>query len=276
MRPDDWHLTEDLTEFDAHAGGLLRERPALYTTQLTTLEKLRAEGTTARFGWRDGAFFYWLPTYNRLTLGVLTPSQADGLAAWLDGLGHRPAGVLADHDTASAFSEAWRERTGASYERFWRGRLHRLGELTPPEPRPAGAARLLDARDRGELMRWCDAFVTAVGESPAINAGTWAASRFADKHFTFWETPDGVPVSLAGSTSMVGGMIRVDPVYTPAGLRGQGYAGAVTAAVTGAALAAGASDVVLYTDPGNPTSNALYRRVGYVPLAEFTGYTFAY
>ena len=71
---------------------------------------------------------------------------------------------------------------------------------------------------------------------------------------------------------MVGGMVRVDPVYTPAHLRGRGYAGAVTVEVSRAALAAGATDVVLFTDPANPTSNALYQRIGYVPLTDWAVY----
>lgn len=41
-------------------------------------------------------------------------------------------------------------------------------------------------------------------------------------------------------------------------------------------LAAGATDVVLYSDPTNPTSNALYQRLGYVRIADFTGYKFSY
>ena len=48
----------------------------------------------------------------------------------------------------------------------------------------------------------------------------------------------------------------------------------MTVAVSQAALAAGATDVVLYTDPANVTSNALYRRIGYVPIATFRGYDF--
>jgi predicted GNAT family acetyltransferase len=74
---------------------------------------------------------------------------------------------------------------------------------------------------------------------------------------------------------MVAGMVRVDPVYTPAHLRGRGYAGAVTVEVSRAALTAGATDVVLYANPANPTSNALYQRLGYVPIADFVVYGFA-
>jgi predicted GNAT family acetyltransferase len=32
---------------------------------------------------------------------------------------------------------------------------------------------------------------------------------------------------------------------------------------------------VLFTDLGNPTSNAIYRRIGYEAVAEILGYDFA-
>jgi predicted GNAT family acetyltransferase len=73
---------------------------------------------------------------------------------------------------------------------------------------------------------------------------------------------------MAGVSRAVAGMMRVGPVYTPPGHRGLGYAGAVTAAVSRAALEGGAREVVLFTDLGNPTSNALYRRLGYQPVSD--------
>jgi predicted GNAT family acetyltransferase len=63
-------------------------------------------------------------------------------------------------------------------------------------------------------------------------------------------------------------MARVAPVYTPPSLRGRGYAGAVTAAVSQAALDAGATEVVLYTDLANPVSNSVYQRLGYRPVED--------
>jgi predicted GNAT family acetyltransferase len=50
----------------------------------------------------------------------------------------------------------------------------------------------------------------------------------------------------------------------------------VTVEASRAALAAGATDVVLFTDPDNPTSNALYQRIGYVHVADFAGYKFSH
>jgi predicted GNAT family acetyltransferase len=75
---------------------------------------------------------------------------------------------------------------------------------------------------------------------------------------------------MAGASRLEAGMIRVMAVYTPPGLRGRGYAGAVTTSVSQAALDAGAADVVLFTDLANPTSNALYQRLGYRPIEDRT------
>lgn len=49
----------------------------------------------------------------------------------------------------------------------------------------------------------------------------------------------------------------------------------MTLAAGRAALSAGATDVVLFADAANPTSNRLYRRIGFRPLADFTTYDFA-
>ncbi|WP_338061095.1 GNAT family N-acetyltransferase [Streptomyces kanamyceticus] len=81
---------------------------------------------------------------------------------------------------------------------------------------------------------------------------------------------------MAGVTRRTAGQVRVAPVYTPAALRGRGYGGAATVAVSRAALDAGASDVLLFTDLDNPTSNSLYQRIGYRPVRDYTQYDFAY
>ncbi|MFD8897919.1 GNAT family N-acetyltransferase [Streptomyces ardesiacus] len=288
MLPDDWHLTQDVDDFLTRAGGFLRSRPALHNTPLTDIEKLRmgrpdAHGpVSAVFGRLEAggevhAVFY-LTSRGRLGLTPLSVEQPDALAAHLTVLGHSPANVIADHDTATAFADSWQRHTGAAPALFWRTHLYRLGTLTPPQPPPEGRGRLTDGTDREQVVRWCREFCVIVGEQPSIDlidAGSWDDSRFGDRHFTLWETPDGIPVSMAAATSVIGGMVRIDPVYTPAHLRGRGYAAAVTAEASRAALAAGATDVVLFMDPDNPTSNALYQRMGYVHVADFAGYRFS-
>jgi len=292
MRSDCWHLTEDVDAFLARAGEFLRSRPALHTMPLTVTETLRTSQTPRTSGAdacdaeapvfgsleRSGkvtATFYHRPP-GLLNVTPLAPEHADTLAAHLADLGHILPGVSAEHRTARTFAAAWHQYTGATPTlREQRLRLYRLGTLAAPESLPAGRGRLAGEQDREQLMRWCGEFAVTVGEVPAADADAWARSRFAHKRFMFWETADGTPVSMAGMTPMVAGQIRVDPVYTPAHLRGRGYAGAVTVAVSRAALDAGATDVVLYADPNNATSNALYQRIGYRLIAGWGVYDFA-
>jgi predicted GNAT family acetyltransferase len=172
----------------------------------------------------------------------------------------------------------WLERA-ATPELKARLRLYRLGTLTLPEPLPKGQGRIANEEDREQLILWLREFDVSVGSAPSADAvadvGAGDDPRLASKRFVLWETPDGIPASMAGMTPVVAGQVRVDPVYTPAGLRGRGYAGAVTAEVSRVALAASATEVVLFTDLDNPTSNALYQRIGYRPVTDFASYDFS-
>ncbi|MFF9677435.1 GNAT family N-acetyltransferase [Streptomyces eurythermus] len=281
MRPDDWHLTEDVDAFLARAGGFLRSRPDLHTMALTVTASRPSPPSSPAplFGYLEESGEVRAAFHRRarglLSPTVLTPEQAGTLAARLAGLRHVLPGVSAEQHTAAAFAEAWRRHTGATPAlRAQRVRLYRLGTPAPPDPHPEGRARAVGERDHEHVVRWCRAFTADVGEDFPADDADWPGTRFAAKRFTFWETPDGTPVSMAGATAMVVGHVRVDPVYTPAHLRGRGYAGAVTAEVGRSARAAGAHTVVLFADPANPTSTALYQRLGYDPVAEFTVHDF--
>jgi predicted GNAT family acetyltransferase len=146
--------------------------------------------------------------------------------------------------------------------------------LTVPNPAPPGRARIVGEQDREQLMRWWGEFAEAVGDVAARDPAEWADSRIAYGGIMFWESEDGTPLSMAGVTPVVAGQVRVAPVYTPPHLRGHGYAGAVTAAVSRAVLATGIREVLLFTDLSNPTSNGLYQRIGYRAVADFVVYDF--
>jgi predicted GNAT family acetyltransferase len=152
-------------------------------------------------------------------------------------------------------------------------RLHRLGALTWPDPGPEGRPRVAGPQDRDLLLAWFDAFAVEVDDAAGQDHAAAVDERLSYGGITIWEAA-GAPTSIAGITRAVDGMIRVGPVYTPPALRGRGYAGGATAAVSQAALDAGATQVVLYTDLANPTSNALYERLGYRPVEDRTELTF--
>ncbi|MEV5435108.1 GNAT family N-acetyltransferase [Streptomyces sp. NPDC052682] len=284
MPSDDWHLTQDLDAFLDRAGAFLRSEPALHTVPLTVTENLRTRGPhlygdgTPQFGYLEragtvrAAFFRTPPHWLNVT--ALTAEEAETLAARLAALGEHLPGVNAAQDTAAAFAAAWQRHTGAAATLTLRQRLYRLGTLTVPEPVPPGRPRVADAADRALLVRWFVEFTEAVGTGVGQDPGEWADARVARGDVSFWETPDGTPVAMAGTTPEVAGQVRVAGVYTPPHLRGRGYAGAVTAEVSRAARAAGVREILLFTDLANPTSNALYQRIGYRPVADFAVYDF--
>jgi predicted GNAT family acetyltransferase len=286
MSPENWYLTEDLDEFLARAGDFLHSRPALHTVPLTVTDGLRRRGPHV-YGPEDPVFgilsedgggplravLLHTPPFP-VHVTPLTPDEADALAARLADLDHRVSGISAACETAEAFAAAWQRRTGAAGSVRQRQRLYRLEELTVPAPRPEGRARIAEERDRALLARWYGAFHEDVGTSRGQDPGEWADARLSHDGVTLWETADGTPVSLVGTTPRIAGQVRVAPVYTPAELRGRGYAGAATAAASRAAREAGAAEVVLFTDLANPTSNGLYQRIGYRPVADFAVWGF--
>ncbi|MEU3840772.1 GNAT family N-acetyltransferase [Streptomyces sp. NPDC028635] len=281
-----WWSTTDLDVFLARVGAFLHSRPAAHTLPLSVTDALRHRGLHA-FGDGDPVFgaleragaveavFVRTPPWPLHVTALPEPdADAAALAAHLAAEGLDPSGVTADRATAAAFAAAWERRTGAAARVDKQQRLYRLAELAVPEPAPAGGPRVAAAGDRALLARWFTEFGEAVGESAPADAGAWADARLAYGGVTLWETPDGTPVAMAGVTRLIAGQVRVAPVYTPADLRGRGYAGAVTAEVSRSALAAGAGEVLLFTDLANPTSNALYQRIGYRPVADFTVWEF--
>ncbi|TGB03158.1 GNAT family N-acetyltransferase [Streptomyces sp. MZ04] len=281
-----WQLTSDLDAFRSRAQEFLHSAPAPHTALLSVTETLRTRGLhvygdgVPLFGIRadgDGTVrgaFVWTPPHLLALSPLPDEAAADELAAVLADAGHELPGVGAESATAAAFAGAWQRRTGATATVSFHERLYRLGSLTPPEPLPEGGARVATGADRALLERWHAEFKEAIGEQAAMASGEWADARIAYGGVTLWETPDGTPVAMAGNTRQVAGQVRVAPVYTPADLRGRGYAGAVTVAVSRAALEAGADEVLLFTDLDNPTSNGLYQRIGYRPVRDFEMYAF--
>ena len=201
---------------------------------------------------------------------LLTGGPADAIGELADALaaaGRALPGVNASADIAGQFAARWRRHTGAGAVVAQRTRLYQLGELVPSCPAPAGHARVAQAADTELLVAWLEAFGNESGGVVHADSRKMVGERLRYGGMMLWES-GGKPVSLAGRTREVAGMARVGPVYTPPGLRRRGYAGAVTAAVSQAALDAGAGEVLLFTDLANPTSNALYQRLGYHPVED--------
>jgi GNAT superfamily N-acetyltransferase len=273
-----WTLTGDLDEYFGAAGAFLRSRPADHTILLTAAETLRARGPAAfgspapLFGWwREpggpvSAAFLHTPPYG-IALTAAPASAAAALAGALADRGRFPSGVTAEAGAGAAFAAAWQARTGQPARPGIRSRLYRLGQLLPPDPAPPGRARVAGPADLDLLRAWLDAFHEEADPGAPPMTARVAADRLSYGGLTLWQASDG-PASMAGATRPAAGQVRIGPVYTPPQRRGRGFGGAVTAAVSRAAREAGVAEVLLFADLANPTSNALYQRLGFCPVSD--------
>ncbi|MET8938980.1 GNAT family N-acetyltransferase [Streptomyces rubiginosohelvolus] len=266
-----WTFTPDVDVFLASAGPSLATRPVEHTVALSVTERLRRSGAH-HYGDDDPVLGWWRGPDGAVAgtlvrtpphVALLTAVPAEAVDPLVEALGAGPDldGVNADRDIAALLAARL-----PGYRTVQEQRLYRLGALRPPSPAPEGRARAATRADRALLVTWVRGFADATGQSKS--SAEWLVDEGTERgSLTLWES-GGTPVALAGRTRMLAGTVRVTLVFTPPEFRGRGYGAAVTAESSRAALAEGAAEVLLFTDLANPTSNGVYLRIGYEPVAD--------
>jgi len=273
-----WQLTDDIAAFDEATGAFLAAEPTRNTLLLSIPAVLRKRGPLAfgdeppRYGWFEDAnaavraALVQTPPHPML-LSELPDGAADSLVQALLAADWQISGVNASTPTADAVAAKWCAATGESALVRMTNRLYVLGDLVGPTPAPPGASRIATAADLDLLTNWYVDFAQEVGD-PVLNVQRVVGDRVENGTMVLWEV-EGAPVSMAGiSVIQEGDGIRIGPVYTPKELRGRAYAAAATTAACRLANQLGAREVSLFTDLANPTSNALYQRLGFRPIED--------
>jgi uncharacterized protein len=188
------------------------------------------------------------------------------------------AGVIGPAEAAEGFARAWTAVTGVFAAPGMATRCFACRQVRHPSG-VAGALRGAARRDRHLLLVWLKAFHDeAVPDDPVTDFGPvvdrWLVAPVERGGFWLWEV-NGQVVAMAGTTGATPNSIRILSVYTPAPMRGRGYASALVAAVTQQELDRGRRMVFLSTDLANPTSNRIYQALGYEPVGDERSFRFA-
>jgi predicted GNAT family acetyltransferase len=219
-------------------------------------------------------------------VGLMTPGRhlvitrapheaAVALAAYLHEHCIAPPGVQAPREAAKAFAAEWGRRTGRVAHVDVEMAVHQLTRVIPPARPAAGAMRAATPADLDRITRWIVEFGQEIGEAHfGEDARAIAERRVGERSILVWEDATCEPVAMAGVTGATPGGIRVNLVYTPPPSRKRGYASTLVATLSQAELDAGRSFCFLYTDLANPTSNKVYRDIGYKPVAENVRFSF--
>ena len=272
----DVRVLEDAGAFVEEAGAFLADDEARHNLALGIAGSWRAD-VGPRGGFRswvvhDGGRVVGAalrtPPYN---LVLARPEGEAALETLTAAIADELPGVIGAEPEASAFARAWSATRGVGLHVQRRMGVYALDRVLTVPGAP-GASRAATAADRDLLLRWMHEFGVEVleeGDPGREEAEASVLQRLArtDAGFLLWED-GGETVSVAGWGSPTPSGIRVGPVYTPPALRGRGYATALVAELSAQQLAAGRRFCFLYTDLANPTSNAIYERIGYVKVCE--------
>jgi GNAT superfamily N-acetyltransferase len=255
------------------SGAFLRSRPVEHNLILTLLHHRVAEPVPGRY-WRVsegdstvGVVFQSPPDFPA-TLTPMGEAAVHAAADAIAGSGATLPGVVGEAATAARFAGRWTELTASAAVPTRAERIYRIGHLHLPEP-GSGTLRPAVADDLDLLVTWTDQFPAS--GMPVIPRAVLAA-RIDAGQFWLWATD--APVSMAAHTIPLVGVTRIDAVFTPPKLRKRGYAGACVGRLS-AELGDRGARCMLYTDLGNPTSNSVYRRLGYEAVSEVLRYAFA-
>jgi predicted GNAT family acetyltransferase len=184
--------------------------------------------------------------------------------------------VIGPRTIVEPFVRRWSAATGRPARLEMAERAYRLSRVVAPRTAP-GSWRLADERDRTLLREWIVAFTEEALPPGSVRVESDAMIdrwvRHDDRFAYLWEV-EGRIVSLVVAGSRTPNGRRIGPVYTPPSERGRGFASALTAAASQDQLERGRRFCFLFTDLANPTSNAIYQRIGYEPVADIVQYRF--
>jgi predicted GNAT family acetyltransferase len=236
--------------------GTLRDHPSFYPEHLLWLaEENAVQGAAVR-----------TPPYN---LALARPRSSEALEALAAGIDDDLPGVVGAQPEVEGFARAWAARTAAT-PRVVRGQgVFRLDRV---EPVADVMGRMQDAteNDRALLVAWWDAFMEEALGQGAVGLGSETAVdhrlQAASAGIVLWKAGKE-PVSVAAYGNPTPNGVRIGPVYTPPHLRRNGYASALTAALSERLLRT-YRFCFLFTDLANPTANRIYEQIGYGRVCE--------
>jgi uncharacterized protein len=183
-----------------------------------------------------------------------------------------PRSMVGPLAACETFAREWIGRTGQQHALRFHLRHYEL-HRRPSLPRAPGRMRLPRQDEHDLLLAWQLAFIEEVSlsDDPARIQRVFAR-RLEQGTVRVWDD-DGV-VSLAGYGDGGTDVARIAPVFTPPEHRRRNYASALVGELSRELFERGKRAMFLTTDVANPTSNSIYRKIGYLPAADHYHFDF--
>ena len=181
-------------------------------------------------------------------------------------------GVVGDKKLADVFAGRWCGRHGLKVTNTMAERAFKLTKVNDV-PMATGNLRAAAEADKDLVKNWSHGFqIDCFGENSKVPEADFSR-RIPEGNVFLWDL-DSRPASMAVRVRATENGTSVGGVYTPPELRGKGYATSCVAELSRLILRSGKLFCTLYTDLANPTSNSIYKKIGYVEIADFVQHTF--
>jgi predicted GNAT family acetyltransferase len=185
-------------------------------------------------------------------------------------------GVVGPSSQAKQMALAWTRLQGGTSHLAMDQMLYRLRQVLRPEG-VEGEMHLAVLSDLDLLSEWLYLFRREALPYESCDRDemvSFAATKIKEAMTYLWKVK-GNPVATAALSRPTRCGISVNAVFTPPKFRRKGYAAALVADVSQAGLDQGKEFCVVYADLMNPTSNSIYRKIGYLPAGGSRNYRFA-
>ncbi|MFD1851928.1 GNAT family N-acetyltransferase [Oceanobacillus bengalensis] len=182
-------------------------------------------------------------------------------------------GVLGPVSKAEVFVGEWKQRKKVDAKVHMNQLIYQLDEVNVQIDTNGQMLKATKA-DHPLVKSWLIHFGKEANEAMTEIKASQMATKFIENGTAFLWNVAGIPVSMANQSRKTKNGASINAVYTPDEHKRNGYATNLVAALSQKLLHDGFAFCSLYTDKANPTSNSIYKKIGYNEVGSSIVYHF--
>lgn len=217
------------------------------------------------------AFFQWTPPYpinlifvDETRLDALMDLFVDKMVEWDVGF----QSIVSLKPWAYEVAAKWEMKTGRTHQLIMDQGVYRLDKVNEGLENSPGTWRYAEERDASLIEEWYNLFERDAGMTltSVERVQKQVAMFIKERELFLWED-HGKVVSMMKKSRPTKNGVTVSLVFTPKESRKKGYARTLVAAIS-KELLKDFTFCILYTDMMNPTSNKIYKEIGYEKIGD--------
>ena len=183
-------------------------------------------------------------------------------------------GVIGPKGLALKIADAIKSEINCEYEIESKQLVYKLKKVKY-DPEVKGKLKIATPDQIDKMASWMNNFQIEAFQTDQPNKSYEMAKNKIQKEQLFvWENGSEVAMGCIARPTKNG--ITINFVYTPVEFRKNGYGTKLVAELSNLMLYKGYRFCTLFTDLNNPTSNHIYKKIGYEPVCEFLSINFSY